>query len=245
MKTTALFLLLCIAASAQAQTPVTAKQLYTEFKANFTAAKAKYEGQNLQVSNGKIKHKTVAFGEVYLMMTTNDFDSYIEFILPDNATNRALAEGNLVTVDGKLSRIFAGATGKIQFNPCTLVSTGSTPVAKEEKQPGKPAPKDMPMGTYNVHEGGTFQYSYRVSFSANGKYVQFGTDVGTYKYNRKTKVLNFLSGPLAGFTGLYYTKGRNNDKGEPMIAIDGNGKVPNLSEAYNVQYQYAIYQGSK
>jgi hypothetical protein len=245
MKTFAFCFMLCIAAFAQAQTSVTAKQLYTEFKANFTAAKAKYEGQNLQVSNGKIRHKTVAFGEVYLMITTNDFDSYIEFILPDNATNRALEEGSLVTVNGTLSRIFAGSTGKIQFNPCTLVSTGSAPVAKEEKQPSKPAPKDMPMGAYSVYQGGNFQYVYRIRFSANGKYVQFDSDAGTYKYNSKTKVINFLSGPLAGFTGLYYTKGRNNDKGEPMIAIDWDGKVPNLSEAYNGQYQYAIYQGGK
>src|ERR1051325_1957906 len=100
MKTTTLLFLLCTTAFAQAQTPITARQLYTDFKANFTAAKTKYEGKNLQVSGGKIKHKTVAFGEVYLMITTNDFDSYIEFILPDNAANRSLEEGSVVTVAG-------------------------------------------------------------------------------------------------------------------------------------------------
>jgi hypothetical protein len=245
MKPTTLFFLLCITAFAHAQTPVTAQQLYTEFKANFTAAKAKYEGQNLQVSGGKIRHKTVAFGEVYLMITTNDFDSYIEFILPDNATNRSLEEGSVVTVNGPLSRIFAGATGKIQFNPCTLVSTAKSQATSEEKQAGKPAPKDMPMGTYGVQQGGTFGYFYRISFSADGKYVKSGTDAGTYKYNSKTKVIRFLSGPLEGFTGLYYTRGRNNSQGLPMIAIDWNGKVPDLSNASNGQYQYAVYEGSK
>ena len=244
MKTTALSFLVCMTAFAKAQTPVTAQQLYTEFKANFTAAKAKYEGQNLQVSGGKIKHKTVAFGEVYLMITTNDFDSYIEFILPDNAPNRALAEGSTVTVNGPLSRIFAGATGKIQFNPCTLVSTAASTAANEEKPVAKPAPKDMPLGEYSVHQGGTFQRIYFISFLANGKYVQAGRN-GTYKYNTTTKVLNFLSGPLSGYTGLYYTKGRNNSKGEAMIAFDWNGKVPDISDASNGQYQYAVYGGSK
>lgn len=244
MKTIALFFLICTTAFGKAQTPVTAQQLYAEFKAGFTAAKAKYEGQNLQVSGGKIKHKTVAFGEVYLMITTNDFDSYIEFILPDNAANRALAEGSLVTVNGPLSRIFAGATGKIQFSPCTLVSTAAATASNEIKPIAKPTPKDMPMGEYSVHQGGTFQRIYFIRFLTNGKYVQAGSN-GTYKYNTTTKVINFLSGPLDGFTGLYYTKGRNNSKGEPMIALDWNGKVPDISDASNGQYQYAVYAGSK
>lgn len=242
MKSITLLCGLFICTMLQAQSPVTAKQLYTEFKNNFTAAKEKYEGKSLQVSGGKIKHKTVSFGQVYLMITTNDFDSYIEFILPDNATNRQLAEGSIVTVNGTLNRIFAGATGKIQFEPCTLVNNAAA-TQTEAKPVANTAPKDMPMGEYNVHQGGTFQYLYRISFYANGKYIQSGKDAGTYKYNRATKVINFTSGPLAGFKGLYYTQGRNNDKGQAMIAIDWNGKVPDISNASNGQYQYAVYQG--
>jgi hypothetical protein len=103
----------------------------------------------------------------------------------------------------------------------------------------------MPMGKYAVYQSYKFSPEYYISFSANGTYSKEGGSSGRYKYNRTSKVITFLSGPLEGWAGLYYTHGRNNEEGKPKIALDWNGKVPNLSDAYNGQYQYATFDGSK
>lgn len=237
------------AKSGFSQVSLTAQQLFTEFHENFNAFKEKYQGKTLQVT-GKVKYVNVSDGEVYVMLTNDGFNTPVEFVFSDEPVIRNIARGSTITAQGTLSRIFAGSLGKAQFKPCTLVSTeaatneGTTKTETTTNSAIKTGtPKDMPLGEYSVYQGGNFQYQYRVTFYANGTYKQFDTDMGKYKYDRATKVLKFLTGPLEGFVGLYYTKGRNNDKGEPMIAIDFDGNVPNISNASNGQYQYAIYQG--
>lgn len=245
--------------SAYAQPTYTVSGLRQEFHDNFNASKEKYEGKTLTVT-GKVRHVSVSDGEVYITCTGDDgIIAYAEFILADAPTNRNIATGSTITVTGTLSRIFAGATGRLQFKPCTIVANGTpnsgqnpkSSASNPKSQTNQPvassssAPKDMPMGKYNVHQSYSYDTQNIITFFANGTYSREGGSSGRYKYNRTSKVITFQSGPFEGWVGLYYTQGRNNPEGKPMIALDWNGKVPNLSNAYNGQYQYAELDNDK
>lgn len=221
-----------------AQPSVTAEDLHKEFQKNFYAAKEKYEGKTLKVT-GKVKYVNVSDGEVTISLTDNGFSTPVEFLLPDEPQNRKVDVGSTISGVGTVYRIFAGAFGKVQFKPCTLVGS----VAETEKPVAAKsnAPKDLPMGLYNVYQGGRFTPQGSLTLYKNGTYKRYEKDMGNYSYNPETKVIRFTSGLLEGFVGLYYTSGRNNDKNEPMIAIDYDGKVPDVSNASNGQYLYAIF----
>ena len=238
-KTSRLFLAsLLFTVTGFAQTALTADQVFKELHASFDGFKNRYQGKTITVT-GKVKHVSVSDGEVYVSITNDGYNTPVEFIFPDESQNRNLPVGSAVTAVGTVSRLFAGALGKAQLKPCTLVGSKAEPektaVAKST------APKDLPMGIYNVYQGGGFIPQGSLTIYKNGTYKRYEKDIGSYRYNPSTKVIRFTSGIMEGFVGLYYTSGRNNDKNEPMIAIDFEGKVPNLNNANNGQYLYAIY----
>lgn len=221
-----------------AQTALTADQVFKELHANFDGFKNKYQGKTVKVT-GKVKHISVSDGEVYVSITNDGFNTPVEFIFTDQPQNRNLPVGSTLTAEGTVSRLFAGSLGKVQLKPCTLVGSTTEPVKPQVAK--STAPKDLPMGVYDVYQGGGFTPQGSLTIYKNGTYKRYEKDMGTYSYNPSTKVIRFTSGLLKGFVGLYYTSGRNNDKNEPMIAIDFNGKVPDLNNAKNRQYLYAIY----
>jgi hypothetical protein len=239
VKFVSLSIFLFFAATTTNAEAITAEQLYKELHTSFNNFKEKYDGKTIQVT-GKIKYVTVSFGEVYVSLTNDGYNTPVELIFADEPQTRRLAVGSTITANGTVSRLFAGALGKAQLKPCTLVGTADA--APQASKPSANAPRDLPMGKYSVYQGGGFQYQYSLTLYANGTYKQYDKDMGKYTYNSSTKVIRFTSGPIEGFVGLYYTKGRNNDKNEPMIAIDFDGKVPDISNASNGQYQYAIFQ---
>ena len=127
--------------------------------------------------------------------------------------------------------------GTVSATPAVLNSNQKPAIAKG-------TPENAPMGEYAVYQmnGGSFAYQYRFMLLPNGKYHEYDNDWGTYTYDAATKVVVFKSGPMEGYVGWYYTTGRNNDQHEPVIAIDFDGKVPDLSTTSNGAYQYAYFR---
>ncbi|MFD1733082.1 hypothetical protein ACFSC4_21195 [Deinococcus malanensis] len=114
--------------------------------------------------------------------------------------------------------------------------------------PAQPAgqailPANPPMGEYAVYQWngpGGFVYGYRFSLVDSKRYRVRDNEWGTYAYTASSKRLKFLTGPLKGFEGLYYTKGRNADG--PTIALSPSGPVVNLESRANGAYQFGFFR---
>lgn len=104
------------------------------------------------------------------------------------------------------------------------------------------APVDLPVAKYHAfqNDGAGFSYQYTLMLNSATSY-SINKHAGDYNYNRSTGVINFTSGPIKGFTGIYRLKNPNNPKDPPTIVIDFNGNVPVLGQI-NKNYIYAYLQ---
>ncbi|GGM12774.1 hypothetical protein GCM10010841_21660 [Deinococcus aerophilus] len=99
------------------------------------------------------------------------------------------------------------------------------------------------MGEYAVYQWngpGGLAYQYRFSLVDAKRYRVRDNEWGEYTYSASSKRLTFVSGPLRGFGGLYYTTGRNADG--PTIALNPRGTVTDLEERANGTYQFAFFR---
>jgi hypothetical protein len=104
------------------------------------------------------------------------------------------------------------------------------------------APVDLPVAKYHAFQsnGAGFSYQYTLILNSTTSY-SINKHAGNYNFNRSTGVINFTSGPIKGFTGIYRLKNPNNPKDPPTIVIDFNGNVPVLGQI-NKNYIYAYLQ---
>lgn len=125
-------------------------------------------------------------------------------------------------------------------------STSPSAPRPVERTPAPAAlPANPPMGEYAVYQWngpGGFAYQYRVTLAGGGRYRVRDNEWGTYSYSSRTKRLSFTAGPLRGFGGLYYTRGRN--ASGPTIALNPAGAVTDLEGRENGAYQYAFFRPS-
>ena len=159
-------------------------------------------------------------------------------------------------VEISLIPYYMSAPGRVQAHTALTVqgtqgkpgTPASTPVPVTPAPTPVPAspstlPAHPPMGEYAVYQWngpGGFAYSYRFTLQAGGRYRVSGTEWGTYSYVPSTRQLTFLTGPLRGFGGLYYTQGRNANG--PTIALNPRGAVTRLEQSANGTYQFGYFR---
>ncbi|WP_266366361.1 hypothetical protein [Tellurirhabdus rosea] len=214
----------------------------------------KYKGQTLEVT-----------GHLDIISTDRDYSTNQEFKLlelvvneksvlnrkitldvrfPTNSVDAAaldrLAKGQPLTVRGTVNSFVLSGSLRMRMNGSQYRLSGAP--APEPMPQTKAAPADPPLGTYSVYQsdGRRFKFQYEFRLLDRNRY-QLYDKVGTYRYNPATKVLRFITGSLTAFTGLYYTKGRNNDEGKPAIALSWDGQVPDLANAFGADLQYAYF----
>jgi hypothetical protein len=66
---------------------------------------------------------------------------------------------------------------------------------------------------------------------------------GALNYNRSTKVIEFTSGPIKGYKGIYRPVNPTNPNDPPTIVIDFEGKVPVLNQHHTDTYLYGYWHG--
>ena len=233
--------------TAAAQIVTTPAQVYADFNRDGGAANRKYVGQTVQVRGTAdvIERATFAnssgihfYGDqvnghgIRVSVKCHFDDSDLPLL-------DRVAKGSAVTVVG--SEAEHVSTYTIRLKHCRVVEQGA-----RRPEPPAPAPAALPanppMGEYAVYQwnGGGFAYQYRVTLASGARYRVRDNESGTYSYNPGTKRLTFSSGPLRGFGGLYYTRGRNADG--PTIALNPAGAVTDLEGRANGAYQFAFFR---
>ncbi|CAA9343447.1 MAG: hypothetical protein AVDCRST_MAG68-3174 [uncultured Gemmatimonadetes bacterium] len=226
-----------------AQISTTPQQVYAEFNRDGGTANRKYVGQTVQVRGTAdvIERATFAnrsgihfYGDMPRVSVQCHFDD------ADLAQLDRVARGSTVTVVGSQAEHVSTYTIRLQH--CRVVSQQA---AQPERQTPAAAalPANPPMGEYAVYQWngpGGFAYQYRVTLTAGGRYRVRDNEWGTYSYDAGSKRLRFASGPLRGFGGLYYTRGRNANG--PTIALNPAGPVTDLEGRGNGAYQFAFFR---
>ena len=139
--------------------------------------------------------------------------------------------GESLTVTGVVAPTIIDA---LYLNECTFTTSKFI-------QAKSTAPKDIPIGRYNVYQNDAagFGFQYTLTLSATGYSVN-GVS-GSYRYDKSSKIIRFISGSLKGFVGIYrpFTE---NEQDPPTIVMNADGNVPDLNSAYR-GYQYCDFKG--
>lgn len=227
------------AAVGRAVVHTTPDQVYADGARNETIAKSKYLGKQVHVTGKLTRASLSSFdGEsaAIFSIRSNYFTPVRCYFSEKNVDElKSLNGGNTVTVTGTGAMM---AETTLVLKDCRVKSTSA--LAQGVKTNGAPA--NPPMGSWAVYQTGAAGYAFQhnLTLSAGGRYrTQNGT--GTFSYDAASKRLNFSSGPLRGFGGLYYTKGRNADN-EPTIALNAIGPVKDLSGNSSDVLQFAKFK---
>lgn len=237
MKTVAFCFFLVLSMSAFAQTQ-TVKQLYDEYRKNKYNFENKYRNQTITVT-GKIRSISVASDfwkdqDVHrIHLTATGYENFIVCQVPykDSAVLRGLKAGEIITVTGTVASNISDA---LYLSQC-IFSSAETVVKKST------APVNAPLGKYNVYQndGTGFNYQYSFQLKSYSVYVLNGK-TGNCVYNTKTNIIQFSSGPLKGFAGLY-RPATDNENDPPSFLLDAKGKVPDANSSHQGN-QFAYYQ---
>lgn len=233
-----LFLVLSIYKCKWVSQTYTAKQLYDEHNKNRTSFESKYKNKRITVS-GKIRSiNPVTYywqgAENYhtIHLTATGYENYITCQIPykDSALLKPLKAGALLTVTGVVAPTIIDA---LYLNECSLENVKPIDVKRI-------APKDLPLGKYNVYQNDGTGFSFQYTITVNAKNYLVNGKSGSYVYNKGSKVIRFLTGSLKGFVGIYrpFTE---NEQDPPTIVINAKGDVPDLNSAWR-GYQYGYFR---
>ena len=227
------------AAVGRAVVHTTPDQVYADGERNETAAKSKYLGKQVYVAGKLTRASLSSFdGEsaAIFSIKSNYFTPVRCYFSQENVDElKALNSGDTVTVTGTGAMM---AETTLVLKDCRV--KGTSAVAQKVKT--NSAPANPPMGSWAVYQTGAAGYAFQhnLTLAAGGRYrTQNGA--GTFSYYAASKRLNFSSGPLKGFGGLYYTNGRNADN-EPTIALNALGPVKDLSGNSSDVLQFAKFR---
>ena len=216
----------------------TAKQLYDEHSKNRTFFEGKYRNQKITVS-GKIRSiAPVSYywqgSENYhkIHLTVTGFENYITCQIPfrDSALLKTFKPGEIITVTGVVAPTIVDA---LYLNQCTFSIIKPLVVRKTVSV-------NPPMGKYNVYQNDAAGFSYQYTYNLNASDYVLNGKKGSYRYDKNSKLIRFLTGPLKGFIGIYrpFT---DNEQDPPTIVVNANGSVPNLKSTYR-GYQYGYFK---
>lgn len=230
-----------------AQVTTTPRQVYDELRAGGAAAARKYVGQTVQVrGTADVIERSVFAGYSGIHFHGEFVGEHgisvsvkCHFDEGDKGKLDAVVKGRTVTVVGSEAK--QDGPTSLRLLHCRLVDQAAT--AKPSPEPAAaPSPADPPRGEWAVYQwnGRTFAYQYRFTLAAAGRYRVRDDEWGAWRYDARTKRLAFTTGPLKGFGGLYYTKGRNAEG--PTIALNSTGPVTNLEGRENSFFQFAYFR---
>ena len=217
----------------------TAKQLYDEHRKNSALFESKYRNQKITVS-GKIR--SIAPVSYYwqgdenyhkVHLTATGYENYVTCQIPykDSVLLKTLKVGETVTVTGVVAPTIVDA---LWLTDCSFGS--AKPVVTK-----KTAPENPPLGKYNVYQNDAAGFSYQYTFNLTTNSYFLNGKTGTYRYDKSGKVIQFISGPLKGFAGVYRPFSEN-EQDPPTIIINPGSDVPDL-KAVNKGYQYGYFKG--
>ncbi|GAA4752653.1 hypothetical protein [Flavisolibacter ginsenosidimutans] len=238
MKVIAFCFFLALSMSAFTQTQ-TVKQLYDEYRKSKYSFANKYRNQTITVT-GKIRSISVASDfwkdqDVHkIHLTATGYENFVVCQIPykDSAILRRFQVGGFLTVTGVVASNISDA---LFLSQCTF-ATAESAVKKSS------APANAPLGKYNVYQNDAtgFNYQYTFQLKSYGLYILNGK-AGNCMYNTKTNIINFSTGPLKGFTGLYRPT-TDNENDPPSFLLDAKGKIPDANSSHQGN-QFAYYQG--
>ena len=230
------FLVLSMPAFTQTQT---VKQLYDEYRKNKSDFEDKYRNQTITVT-GKIRSISVASDfwkdqDVHnIHHTATGFENFVLCQIPykDSAILRRYQAGGVLTVTGVVA---SNSSDALFLSQCTFGT--AEPVIKKTTPPAT-----APLGKYNVYQndGTGFNFQYTFQLKSYNSYVLNGK-TGNCMYATKTNVINFSSGPLKGFAGLYRPT-TDNENDPPSFLLDANGKIRDANSSHQGN-QFGYYQG--
>lgn len=217
----------------------TARELYDEYHKNEYNFEKQYLNKTITLT-GKIR--SVKQGVKGLnasssaFITATGFENFVvaQFPIEDTATISRLNAGAMVAVTGTCSAVVRDA---IVMKDCKLSTGKAGPETK------KKIPVEIPLGVYHIYQanGSTFDFQYKLALSSYALYTVNNVK-GTVRYNSKAKVIQFTSGPLKDFTGIYRPVNPDNEKDPPTIVIDPKGAVPDMQHQYGKTYLLAYWQ---
>src|SRR4051812_3911039 len=237
MKVIAFCFFLALSMSGFTQTQ-TVKQLYDEYRKDKYGFENKYRNQTITVT-GKIRSISVAsdfwkgqdFHKIHL--TATGYENFVVCQIPykDSAILKSFQVGGFLTATGVVASNISDA---LFLSHCTFATVEA--VVKKST-----APANAPLGKYNVYQndGTGFNYQYTFQLKSYSFYVLDGK-AGNCMYNTKTNIINFSSGPLKGFAGLYRPS-TDNENDPPSFLLDAKGKIPKANTSHQGN-QFGYYQ---